>query len=244
MEFALVTPVIAVLVVALFDASKAMILRREVINAARNISLTASLLAVQADAATTLTEAQVQRVESDVFAEMPWLRGGNEKGTTSVTLSGIEFSAAPGGRCKPYTTCREWSPYVAWSVAYRPTNTYGVDFVYPVRQCGRMESGVLNIDSVENTRLTAANLMTSLRTGGIAYPDPIVVADVRYSYTPAFFRFIVGPIDFVASTYWPVRTAPFDAAARPGDQIGSGELTTYDLAGTDTNAGAHCVGLP
>jgi hypothetical protein len=107
-----------------------------------------------------------------------------------------------------------------------------------------MDTGVLDINAVDTPPLTAANFMSSLRTGGIIYPDPIVVADVRYSYTPALFKYIIGPIDFIASTYWPVKTVPFDAGARPGNEIGNGQLTTYDLAGTDTHENAHCPALP
>lgn len=179
MEFAMIAPLVMTMIVGVFDVSKAMILRQQVINAAHSISLTASLLAVQGNATTALTQAQVQSVESAIFAEIPWLRSGVEKGTTSVTLSAIDFSALPNAACNPYTTCTAWIPFVVWSVPYRPTNTYGVTFVYPTRTCGAMASGVLNINTSQSTPLTVNNFMTSLRIGGITYPDPIVVADVR-----------------------------------------------------------------
>jgi len=238
-EFALVAPLPILMIIGVFDVSKAMILRQEVINTAHSISLTASLVAVQANGTTTLTQAQVQAIESDIFAEMPWLRSGVEKGITSVTLSGIQFSALPSASCNPYTTCTYWFPFVMWSVPYRPTNTYGVPFIYPTRACSVMTSGVWNINSSQNTPLTANNFMSVLRIGGITYPDPIVVADVRYTYTPAFFKFVTGPIDFVASAYWPVRIVPYNSNANPGGSQGS-QLTSYDTAGTDTNPGAHC----
>jgi hypothetical protein len=241
MEFAMISPLVITMVVGVFDVSKAMILRQEVINAAHSISLTASLVAVQGNGTTTLTQAQVQSVESVIFAEIPWLRSGVESGTTSVTLSGIVFSGLPSASCNPYTTCTGWIPFVYWSVPYRPSNTYGATFVYPTRTCGPMASGVLNINSSQNTPLTVNNFMTTLRTGGITYPDPILVADVRYTYTPAFFRFITGSLSFVASAYWPVRVVPYNSDTTPGGGQGN-QLTTYDTAGTDTNTGAHCPG--
>jgi Flp pilus assembly protein TadG len=238
-EFSLVTPLLLMMIIGVFDNSKAMILRQEVINTAHSISLTASLVAVQANGTTTLTQAQVQAVESDIFAEMPWLRSGVEKGTTSVTLTGVQFSALPSSSCNPYTSCTYWFPFIMWSVPYRPTNTYGVPFVYPTRACGVMTSGVWNITSTQNTPLTLSNFMSTLRVGGITYPDPIVVADVRYTYKPAFFQFVTGPIDFVASSYWPVRIVPYNSASFPGGGQAS-QLTSYDTANTDANPGAHC----
>jgi hypothetical protein len=131
-----------------------------------------------------------------------------------------------------------------WSVPYRPTaadNPYGVNFIYPTRACGAMTSGVLNITTSQNQPLTVTNFMTSLRVGGITYPDPIVVADVRYSYTPAFFKFFIKgqTLDFVASAYWPVRIIPFNSDGTPGGGQ-TQQVTTYDTAGTDNNSGAHC----
>jgi Flp pilus assembly protein TadG len=241
MEFAMIAPLVFTMVTGMFDVCKAMILRQEVINAAHSISLTASLLAVQGNATTTLTKAQVQSVESAIFAEIPWLRSGVESGTTSVTLSGIAFSALPSAACNPYTTCTSWIPFVYWSVPYRPTNTYGATFVFPTRTCGVMTSGVLNINTSQTTPLTVNNFMSTLRIGGITYPDPILVADVRYSYTPAFFRFLTGTVSFVASAYWPVRVVPFNSDTLTGGNQGP-QLTTYDTAEADTNPGAHCPG--
>jgi len=232
------------MIIGVFDISKAIILHQQVINAAHAISLSASLAAVQSNGTTTLTQAQVQTIESSIFAEMPWLRNGIEKGTTSVTLSGIEFSGLPSGYCMPYSTCTGMVPFVAWSVAYRPANAYGVNFIYPTRTCNRMWSGTWNINTTQNIPLSMTNFMNVLRTDGITYTDPIVVADIRHTYSPMFFRFVTGPLDFVASAYWPVRVIPFNSNTLPAGQIGSGQLTTYDLANTDNTLNAHCPGLP
>jgi hypothetical protein len=243
-----------------------MILRQQVINAAHSISLTASLLAAQnpttqgatvtsADGKSTLTEAatgtttlsftQVQAVESDILAQIPWLRSGVERGTFSVTLTGIQFSALPSASCLPYSTCTVWIPFVSWSVPYEQTPPYGT--LQQVRRaCGPMSagssSGVLNIYSQQAVPLTAANLMTTLRVGGITYPDPIIVADVSYTYTPAsiFTRFLTGrSITFVASAYWPVRIVPYNSTSSPGGNQAT-QLTQYDLTQFDT--ASHCPG--
>jgi Flp pilus assembly protein TadG len=255
LEFALVAPVIAIMIFGVFDISKALILRQEVINAAHSISLIASFKAVQPNGTTALSVADVQAVESDIFAEIPWLRSGVEHGNTSVTLSGLEFTANPADKgCVVYVSCTsDWTPKVAWSVPYQPQGVsnpiapyYGVTFEPLTRPCGVVKN-VLNITSQQTVPINYSNFLTTIRTNGITYPDPIVVADVSYTYTFASFPLglLAGKqIVFVASAYWPVRVIPFNANANPDDQVGSGQLTTYDLANTDTSTGAHCPGLP
>jgi Flp pilus assembly protein TadG len=264
LEFALVAPILITLVIGVFDIAKAMILRQQVLNAAHSISLAASLLAAQnpttqgatvtnangtstttelATGTTTLTFTQVQAVESDILAEIPWLRSGVEHGTFFVTLTGVQFSALPSATCLPYSTCTVWIPFVSWSVPYLQTPTYGTLQQYR-RACGPMSagssSGVLNIYSQQNTPLTAANLMSTLRVGGITYPDPILVADVSYTYNPtSLFRLLTGPITFVASAYWPVRIIPYNSTSNPGGGQGT-QLTLYDL--TQYDSASHCPG--
>jgi Flp pilus assembly protein TadG len=258
-EFALVAPILLTLVIGVFDISKAMILRQQVLNTAHAISLAASLLAAQnpttqgttvtsasgastvtesSTGTTTLTYTQVQAVESDILAQIPWLRSGVERGTFFVTLTGVQFSALPSSSCQPYSTCIAWIPFVSWSVPYTQTPPYGTLKQYR-RSCGPMLAGVLNIYSQQNVPLTAANLMSTLRVGGITYPDPILVADVSYTYTPTFLRFITGPITFVASSYWPVRIIPYNSTSTPGGGQSS-QLTQYDLTQYDT--ASHCTG--
>jgi len=260
LEFALVAPVLVIMIISVFEICKALIIRQEVINTAHSISLTASLIAVQGNGTTALSHSQVQAVESDIFVEIPWLRDGIEQGNASVTLSGIEFSeqdpGSTGTVCAPYTNCAtSFSPYVAWSVPYQPAqnglSSYGITFAALTRPCGKMTSGILDITGDANTPITYANFMTTLRVGGITYPDPILVADVSYTETISSFPltlFAGNTLTFVASAYWPVRVIPFNANTSPGDQIGSGELTVYDPANQDKSGTAHCkangVSLP
>jgi hypothetical protein len=242
-----------------FEIAKALIIRQEVINAAHSISLTASLIAVQGNGTTSLTHSQVQAAESAIFAEIPWLRDGVEKGTASVTLSGVEFSelgevkakditTAPSpAPCAPYSGCKtSYIPYVAWSVPYVPRSIpAGVTFISYTRPCNAVPT-VWDIKANENSVLTIGTFMTTLRTGGIVYADPILVADVSYTEKVASFPlnfFTGGQLTFIASAYWPVRVIPFNAnlsTYTPQDQIGSGELTVYDPANQDSNPGTHC----
>jgi hypothetical protein len=258
LEFALVSPVLLTLVIGVFDIAKAIILQQEVLNTAHSVSLTASLLATQTlstagstipedggtetlNGTTMLTAAQVQGVESDIYAAIPWLRSGVEKGTFSVTLSGIAFSALPSGTCQPYSTCTGWVPFVAWSVPYKPAAGLPGTAVSLTRACGPISpSALLDINTSQNVPLTYSNFMTTLRIKSITYPDPILVADVSYTYSPAFLRFITGPVTFVASAYWPVRQVPYNSDSTPGSELNSGQLTIYDLANTDPSH--HCTG--
>jgi hypothetical protein len=162
------------------------------------------------------------------------------------TQAAVQTSNTP---CPPYSTgCQtDYLPYVAWSVPYVPQLTLpGVTFVSYTRPCGPVGT-VWNIKQNENSLLSLATFMSTLRVGGIVYPDPILVADVSYTEKVASFPlnfFTGGQLTFIASAYWPVRVIPFNANTSPVNQIGSGELTTYDLANQDPNTGAHCAGYP
>ncbi len=48
--------------------------------------------------------------------------------------------------------------------------------------------------------------LTSIRTKGITTADPMLIVDTHYRYTPMFFNFVTGPIDFWSSGYWPIRS--------------------------------------
>ncbi len=60
------------------------------------------------------------------------------------------------------------------------------------------------------------------------------MVDVFYKFTPLFFDFITGSVDFWASGYWPVRSV--DSNAPPAAQY-----TRYDIANQNGGAG-KCPG--
>ena len=230
MEFALVAPCVIVFVIGVFDISKALILNQQVYNAAHTIPVSASGLAVQPDKTTSLTVTQVQQSMSAIFAEMPWIRSGLETGFRSVTMSSIIFQKVdPSCVALPLIPC-SYAPHVAWSVPYtEPANRYannGSTFQAITRSC-------MQLNQTAPTAGVASDL-TSLRTLNVVNPDPILVVDVHYQYTPVFLNFLTGPIDFWASGYWPVRSiAP---SATPDQQY-----TKYDIANLNNGAG-KCAG--
>jgi len=221
-EFAIVVPVLVFFIIGVFDISKAMILYQEVYNAAHTIPLTASSLAVQPDHSTALTLPQTQQSMSAIYAEMPWVRNGVETGTRSVTMSSVIFIQTDSS-C---TANCLYTPQVAWSVAYTGGNANGFSNV--LRACGSLKQ-------TTPTGLTAGDL-TSLPTQNITNPDPIVVVDVHYRYTPLFFEYLTGPVDFWASGFWPVRSvAP--------NVVPSQQYTKFDSS-AGQGAAVLCPGYP
>jgi Flp pilus assembly protein TadG len=220
-EFAFILPLMITCIVAVYDMSKAMILYEEVQNASHTIPLSASILAVQSDGSTSLTSTQVQQAMSAIYAEIPMIRSGLAGGTRSVTMTSIIFLPNP-------STCTSncaYVPNVAWSVPYNDSNATG--FTSVTRACGTLTQTTPTGGTVSS--------LTSLRTASVTNPDPILVVDVHYQYTPMFLFFITGPIDFWSSGYWPVRSvAPGTAPAQ--------RYTTYDLAGV-TKGVYNCTGF-
>jgi len=230
-EFALILPTMLLFVIGVFDISKAMILYQEVYNSAHTIPLSASILAVQADKSTSLTPTQVQQSMSAIFAEIPWLRSGMENGNHSVTMSSVTFQQTVPTCVGTQAAPCAFTPYITWSVPYAdPAGRYPGNantFLAVTRPCGQ----------AKQTTPTAgvSGDLTSLRTASVVNPDPILVVDVHYRYTPLFFTFITGPVDFWASGYWPVRSvAPNTPAAQ--------QYTKYDILNTNGGAG-KCAGF-
>jgi Flp pilus assembly protein TadG len=224
-EFAFVLPVMLLFIVGVFDISKALILYQQVYNTAHSVPVAASSLAVQPDRSTSLTVTQVQQTLSAVYAEMPWVRDGIETGARSVTMTSVVFLPVNAQCVASATVTCPAVPNVAWSVAYFGGNATGFQNV--VRPCG-------TLNQTAPTAGTPGDL-TSLRTADVTNPDPILVVDVHYRYTPFFFTFVTGPLDFWASGYWPVRSvAPNSAPAT--------QYTHYDP--TNQNGGAgKCPGF-
>ena len=169
---------------------------------------------------------------SAIFAEIPWIRSGAEGGKRSVTLTSVTFKQISAS-CDPTKTICAYSANVAWSVAYAdPAGRYPSNsntFLANVRNCGTLTQVV---PSQEVASLTA---LTQIRTQGVSNPDPVLVADVYYVYTPIFFNFITGPLTFFASGYWPVRSIDPTVDA-------SLQYTKYDIANQNGGAG-KCAGF-
>ena len=199
-EFALLAPVMMILVIGVFDVAKGLIVWEEIYGAARNIPVSASSISVQSNKTTLLTPAQTRQTMSTIYAEVPWIRDlVEESPTKSVTLSSIAFVPIAGCQAGPATNC--FVPWVAWSTSYAGGNGQAANPFQTVRR----PCGVL-LQTGPTTPIQASQLMVTLRTLGISKPDPILVADVHYQYRPFFLKFVTGPIDFWATGYWSVRS--------------------------------------
>jgi Flp pilus assembly protein TadG len=226
-EFALIAPVLITLTIGVFDISRALTMQQEVYNAAHTIPTSASSLAVQPDKTTTLTVTQVHQALSGIYAEIPALRNGSASGLRSVTLTSITFQQSdPACVASPTVTC-SYVPYAKWSVSYAaPPGRVDSAFA-SVTRC---QTPATPLRQVTPDLYTPGDL-TSLPTANVTTPDPILVADVHYQYTPLFLGyFMTGPVNFWASGLWPVRSVSPTAA--PQDQY-----TTYDLANAAGGAG-------
>jgi Flp pilus assembly protein TadG len=223
LEFALVAPLMIVMMIGVFDLARAMTVQQEVYNSTHSILVSASSLAVQSDKTTSLTVTQVQQSLSTVFAAIPGRRNGSLSGVTGVILTSVNFTQSDP-TCKPTTSAPcPYVPTVAWSVAYAdPAGRNANTFETAIRHC-------MQLNQTAPTQETPGDL-TSVRTKGLTSPDPMLVVDTHYRYTPLFFRFITGPIDFWSSGYWPVRS--FDPGAAAGAR-----WTRYDIANQNGGAG-------
>jgi Flp pilus assembly protein TadG len=134
MEFALIAPVLVLLLLGVYEICNAAIVYEEVQNSAHAIPIAASNLATQGNGATELTYQQIQLVASEIWAEIPELENGFEDGAKYVTISSVTFVKTypntPSGNTNPtagqYCTpvkgppqvlC-QYTPTVVWSVTY------------------------------------------------------------------------------------------------------------------------------
>ena len=230
LEFAIIAPVLLVLMIGVFDIARAVIVQQQVYNAAHTIPVSASSLAVQTDQTTSLTPTQVQQSLSEIFAAMPWRRSGVLAGATSVTMSSVTFVQTDSSCVANSTTVCSYAPHTTWSVAYadppgrNPANYNSFQNV--TRPCMQLNQTLPGQGSPGD--------LSSLPTLGVISPDPILVVDVHYQYSPVFTKFMTGPVDFWASGLWAVRSV------QPGTSVAS-QYTKYDTANANGGAG-KCPG--
>ena len=233
LEFGIIAPVMALLVIGVFDISKAAILWEQVWAASRAISESAATLAIQPDGSAQLSEPQATQALSLVLAEIPWLREGiatkgetatNAGKTVSAVLTSVEYEIAAGCTSK----C-DYQATVKWSKAYAFPGFITSTAI--LRPCGSGNAGAQFL--LQNDPASPKNLATIPTDGveilpqsGISVPDAFLMADVKLTYTPYFFNFVTGPVTFWATSYWPVRSSV------PGTQTA---WATMAPASTDDN---------
>jgi hypothetical protein len=225
LEFALVLPLMLILLAGVYDLSEAAIVRAEVYNAAQSMAASASALAVQSDDSTALTYTQVQTVESTIWALVPTLRDGQQSGQPmSVTMSSVFFYPNLSNSCGfGYTTPCQYVADVAWGETYTggdsgatfvpevPTVDCDTEFTSPTQDQvtpSTTLTGTQNIEEFKTLNLATAS-GTFLADGdpaneaGIA---PILAVSIQFTYKPLFNLFLLQPYTFWVDGYWPVRS--------------------------------------
>ncbi len=201
-EFALVLPVMVLLVIGGVDICKALVLWQQVYNAAHVIPISATIVSVQPDRTTMLTAAQAQQQMSAVFAEMPWVRDGLETGTKSVTMSSVTF--LPLANCTQGVDLNCYVPTVEWTIPYFGSGGTQT-FQSLSRPCGPVTQ-IKPLDPPPAALPDYPSQLLYLRTKDVMQPDPVIVVDVHYKYTPFLWKFATGSFDFWATGYISVRS--------------------------------------
>jgi Flp pilus assembly protein TadG len=242
LEFGIIAPVMALLVIGVFDISKAAILWEQVWAASRSISESASTLAIQADGSAQLTSGQATQALSLVLADIPWLRegiatahesSGNAGNTVSAVLTSVDYEIASG--C---TSNCAYQATVKWSKAYGFSGfNIGSSVLRPCGSTANSQAGSLQQNAVGSPAalgtIPTAIVENQLKADNISVPDPFLMADVKLTYTPYFFTFM-GPVTFWATSYWPVRSSV------PGTTTGWATLDpTLSTNPNDINAPAQ-----
>ncbi len=227
LEFALIAPVTAVLLVGVFDISRAMTAWEETCNAAQAIAQAAEKLSVPANLGQpTLNATQMQNAMSTIYAQMPGLNlghgGGSLPGLFAVTLSSIEYLPL----CQNTSGCAAQTPYTAWSSYFAEgggqliTKTLGSGAL--LRACGALTA----VSNFPNDATQLTKMVDPTKAIG-AVPmtlTPQIVADVHYTFTPTFSMFL-NPITFWASAVVPTplggtnMTTTFDTTPPTGNVV-------------------------
>ena len=181
MEFALIAPVLGVLVMGMIDVEQALVTQKRVADVAHQIAMMATEQAVeyQTNHSLVITPAEAQVSLSAIYAMMPELRHPSAGTRYNVTLSSIAF---------PKNAQGAFIPAVAWSVAMSNLNGKTADTLINNAPAAPFQR-VCNVAPVE----VAANQPVTLQNLPIANMvalAPILVVDVTYTYTPIFGRFV------------------------------------------------------
>jgi hypothetical protein len=201
MEFGILAPVMALILLAVFNIAKAAILWEQVWSAAQSIGESATTLAIptKSGALNSLTVAQANEAMSAIYAEIPWVAAGiatskstgpGQRPPISVVLTSVDYFPTQSGclsNCT-YTAEVKWSKASPGGKGSGDFNTAGV-----TRPCGP---------------LPATSPLTDLyEDSGIYVPDPFVVTDVSLVFTPWLFSALTGSFTLTAHSYVPIRTS-------------------------------------
>ncbi len=219
----MIAPVLLMLVIGGFDISRAMLLWQQVWLAAHNISLSATTIAVQTNKTSTLTPSQAQQAMSIVYAAMPTVRNGAASGVRSVTLTSVDY--VPVANCTPVTGSTNcYAASVVWSVTYGGGGQAGWSPM--TRSCGNL----VQILPTANPP-TGVSQLGYVTTLNVTNPDPSIIADVHYQFTPLPFDLFLRRRDFWATAIFSTRTGA------------TASVTTQYATYTGTDGTGTCPGF-
>jgi Flp pilus assembly protein TadG len=185
-EFALLAPVMFVMLTGSYDITQALIAMRQVTSTAQEVVQIATEQSVQPDQTTSLTILQGYQAQTAIYAMIPGLKSGTDTSSFSVTLSGVVYTATPVG-CVSGINC-VYVANTAWSNAL----PQGAQVTRPCGVIGQVASG-------------QPATITTLPTLGMTVLSSIVVADVSYVYVPLFTGFLTGPVTLQRLAFLPPR---------------------------------------
>ncbi len=200
MEFALISPVMLLILFGTLDFCRAFIAWQEVnyaaeaiVQAAEKLSVVNSTAAIPA----SLTDVQLQSAMSSIYAEMPGLDKGLGDGWLGpggygVTLSEVVFTPV----CQATVNCKPQTPYVYWSTYLQESNGTtalnqppAVLNPPPLRSCGAPLSPVPSFTNDSQQLKEMVDPLANVQAGGIALQvtlPPQLVADVSFTFVPYF----------------------------------------------------------
>lgn len=206
MEFALIAPVMAILMIGLVDITQALITYRRVTTVAQQTAEIVTEMAENPDATEAavvpphtpaLSVAQLNAASTLIYSVFPNLRNVLVQTPSlapySVTVSQIVYAGAPAG-CTTGVDCTSYTANLAWSVPL----TRGQQ---TVRSCGE----------VTQVSPTAPVTLTNVSTAGMTALQTAIVVDVSYVYAPMFGIFAksgLGNLTFRRTAIAPPRNFP------------------------------------
>jgi Flp pilus assembly protein TadG len=239
LEFAIVAPVLVLMLVGTYDTARALYVLQQTTLAANMVAFSAQVLineSVSGSSVANLSTTQAVQAETAIYAVMPWLRNTSYNAQYSVTLSAVQFTVTGSGATATYT------PAVAWSVPLTPTGITSVDLPETGNSPATAPSATVLVTNtracgtptVVATSPGSSATLSEIPTQSITTPGTLVIADVSYTYYPLFGKFFV-PSGF---TFWATGFEPPLSGAQQqqltydeADYQSTGTTPTYVCSG-------------
>ncbi len=254
MEFAMVAPIMLLLIWGVYDTARALVAWEETYHAAQAVAQAAEKLSVTNQVLpgtntpeTALTAQQMQDAMTSIYAEMPLIPNasnprGSFLGTYGVILSGVAFK--PLCPANATNTCAAQTPQVLWSTYLNEGNAGQMLNPPPslpsifFRQCG---AGALTSTAhfPNNNNQLLYMINPNLQSGGVTNINliPQVVADVVYVYAPTFPLLRNFTYTFWASATFPAPLGGDDQEIKFNGSSATAPSYVEDCTGGDTTTG-------